>query len=311
MRSANASDSSEDSSDSSDSTTGSASPAGPDGPDAPTDAAPRAVTLDFWSTLFGDEPGTETGRTRLRLEGLAAALAAVEPAIGDEELAAAHATAGSRHMRLHAEGRDVPFEAQLTAFLEHLRPGLAATLDARTRAALEHAYAHPGLAAPPVPLAPDLPGVLGALRARGYRLAVISNTGRTPGRVLRQVMERAGVLDHFDVLTFSDEAELAKPATAIFTGTLAALGVAPAAAVHVGDLPRYDIAGAHRAGMAAILVGDRPRIHPELAGPPGPPDPAETPDAQIATLADLLDALDALAERLNWRVGTTSRGHAD
>jgi hypothetical protein len=63
--------------------------------------------------------------------------------------------------------------------------------------------------------------------------------------------------------------------------------------------------------MAAILVGDRPRIHPELAGPPGPPDPAETPDAQIATLADLLAALDALAERLNWRVGTTSRGHAD
>ena len=258
---------------------------------------PRAVTLDFWSTLFGDEPGSETQRTRLRLRGVATALAGVVPAIATEELAAAHAIAGAEHMRLHVEGRDVTFAAQLTAFLEHVRPGLAGMLDERAHAVLGDAYARPGLDAPPVPLAPDLPGVLAALRVRGLRLALISNTGRTPGYVLRQVMERVGILEYFDVLTFSDEVELAKPAIAIFADTLAALGVAPEAAVHVGDLPRYDIAGAHRAGMRAILVGERPRPHPELVGPPGPPDPAEIPDAQIASLAELPAALDALDGR--------------
>jgi putative hydrolase of the HAD superfamily len=250
------------------------------------------VTLDFWSTIFGDAPGVEARRQRLRVERVAAVLASIAPAISAEELAAAHHAASAEHIRMHGEGRDMTFGTRLTLFLEHLRPGLSATLDDPTRAALADAYASPGLVVPPLPLVPDLPGVLAALRARGPRLALISNTGSTPGRVLREVMGRAGVLEYFEVLTFSDEVELAKPATAIFTRTLAALGVAPEAAVHVGDLPRFDIAGAHRAGMMAILVGDSKPLLPTDAE--APVDPAATPDARIATVAELPAALDTL-----------------
>ena len=47
---------------------------------------------------------------------------------------------------------------------------------------------------------------------------------------------------------------IGKPAPAMFTAILEAAGVAASDAVVVGDNPEADIAGAHRAGCAAILV---------------------------------------------------------
>ena len=47
---------------------------------------------------------------------------------------------------------------------------------------------------------------------------------------------------------------IGKPAPAMFTAILDAAGVAPAECVVVGDNPDADVAGAHRAGCAAILV---------------------------------------------------------
>ena len=87
------------------------------------------------------------------------------------------------------------------------------------------------------------------LRARGLILGVISNTGRTPGRVLRQLLADAGLLPCFDVLVFSDEAGVRKPAAAIFRRVLSETGVDPARAVHVGDDAVSDVAGARGVGM--------------------------------------------------------------
>jgi HAD superfamily hydrolase (TIGR01450 family) len=47
---------------------------------------------------------------------------------------------------------------------------------------------------------------------------------------------------------------IGKPAPAMFTAILDAAGVAPFESVVVGDNPDADVAGAHRAGCAAILV---------------------------------------------------------
>jgi ribonucleotide monophosphatase NagD (HAD superfamily) len=47
---------------------------------------------------------------------------------------------------------------------------------------------------------------------------------------------------------------IGKPAPAMFTAILDAAGVAPSESVVVGDNPDADVAGAHRAGCAAILV---------------------------------------------------------
>ena len=91
-----------------------------------------------------------------------------------------------------------------------------------------------------------------ALRAGGLALGVISNTGRTPGWVLRRLLDDAGLLSCFDVLAFSDEMGTRKPAAEIFRRVLDEAGVIPTRAVHVGDDPVTDVAGARGVGMRAI-----------------------------------------------------------
>jgi putative hydrolase of the HAD superfamily len=90
---------------------------------------------------------------------------------------------------------------------------------------------------------------LGRLRAAGLRLALICDTGFTPGRVVRRLLDDAGLLDYLEVLCFSDEVGVPKPGNEIFAKALAELGARPPEAIHVGDLRRTDIAGARDFGM--------------------------------------------------------------
>jgi putative hydrolase of the HAD superfamily len=117
--------------------------------------------------------------------------------------------------------------------------------------ALDEAYCLPILSAPPVANA-GAAEVLAALSRRGLRLGLVCNTGRTPGRMLRIVLERLGLSRHLGVLTFSDEVGLRKPHPEIFLRTLAPLDAAPAAAAHIGDDVTTDVGGARRLGMRAI-----------------------------------------------------------
>jgi HAD superfamily hydrolase (TIGR01549 family) len=92
---------------------------------------------------------------------------------------------------------------------------------------------------------------LAALRAAHIRTGLVCDTGFTPGRVVRRLLEEAGLVEHLEVLAFSDEVGVPKPGHEIFAKVLAELGVRPPEAIHVGDLKRTDIAGAHDMGMHA------------------------------------------------------------
>ena len=92
---------------------------------------------------------------------------------------------------------------------------------------------------------------LDVLSAANIRLGLVCDTGFTPGRVVRRLLEDAGLADNLEVLGFSDEVGVPKPGSEIFAKVLAELGVRPPEAIHVGDLKRTDIAGAHDMGMHA------------------------------------------------------------
>jgi putative hydrolase of the HAD superfamily len=94
--------------------------------------------------------------------------------------------------------------------------------------------------------------LLAGLRAAGVRTALICDTGFTPGRVLRSLLARLGLLQHLEVAIFSDEIGVPKPHPRAFESALSALGTAAAGAVHVGDLRRSDVAGARAAGMTSV-----------------------------------------------------------
>lgn len=90
-------------------------------------------------------------------------------------------------------------------------------------------------------------GVLDELAARGLRLAVVSNWDAE----LPLVLERLGLGGRFAAVVTSAEAGAPKPDPRIFRLALERLGVAPEAAVHVGD-DRADEEGAHAAGIGFV-----------------------------------------------------------
>ncbi len=94
---------------------------------------------------------------------------------------------------------------------------------------------------------------LAALRARGFRLAVISNSD---GRI-RGLLDELELAAFFELIVDSGVFGVEKPDPRIFSDSLARLGVAPAKSLYIGDLYAVDVVGARAAGMHACLLGDR------------------------------------------------------
>ena len=108
-------------------------------------------------------------------------------------------------------------------------------------------------------LYPEIVTCLAQLRERGLAVAVASNfDSRLPG-----ILKGLGIADLAGPVIYSTAAGVAKPEPDIFHQALAALGVDPAQAVHVGDGLEPDYRGALAAGLSALLLvrqGERPAI---------------------------------------------------
>ena len=131
---------------------------------------------------------------------------------------------------------------------------------------------------------PEVPGVLEALRARGLALVVVSNWDVS----LHEVLATTGIAPLIDGAITSAETGVSKPRPEIFARGLELAGASPAEAIHVGDSPEHDVAGAIAAGIEPVLVA-----RAEAARPPVP-DPvagSAAPDlsgvATVRTLAEL------------------------
>lgn len=116
-----------------------------------------------------------------------------------------------------------------------------------------------------------------------YPLGLVSNG---PAGLQRPKLERFGLEGRFGAIAISGEAGVRKPDPAIFALALGPLGASPERAVHVGDSPAHDVAGARAAGVAAVWVnrGDWPDA--PLRGPSAPPH-AEVRGLREARLAIL------------------------
>lgn len=229
----------------------------------------QAVTFDFWGTLYEQ---TEAWPVRLAL------LQQTLKLDGDLGQALEHAHQLAHH-HWRTEQRSLPAASRLDAALAWL----GASIEPPVRARLVKGFEEALLQMPPTPI-PDVHRLLRALRERGVPMGLISDTGITPGRVLRSVMGGDELLSFFQHCTFSDEVGRAKPHPLPFRHTLDALGVEARSATHIGDLPETDIAGAKRVGMRAVL----------FTGSSGLREGAGQADAVLASYSDLESALRAL-----------------
>ncbi len=199
----------------------------------------RAVTYDCWGTLLKDRNWKGAMQTRisalvdsLDLDPAAAEALLMEAWAKHDEAWKQVETFGPGRMAsycLEKHGiEDDEALAQLTQEFEEA--SLDAGVDA-VEGALE---------------------TIEALEENDIRIGLICDTGLTPGRVVRELLDKVGLLSHLEVHCFSDEVGVPKPGNDIFAKALAELGARPPEAAHVGDLKRTDISGARDIGMHAI-----------------------------------------------------------
>lgn len=127
---------------------------------------------------------------------------------------------------------------------------------------------------------PDARPVLHALKQRGLRTGLLSNT-HWPRRQHEEWLARDGLLDLLDARIYTSDLEHVKPHPEAFAALLSALAVEPHHAVFVGDRLHDDIAGAKAVGMRAIWVRNT-----EV------PSYDVEPDAAVDELGDIVGVVD-------------------
>jgi FMN phosphatase YigB (HAD superfamily) len=199
----------------------------------------EAVTFDFWNTIARVPPGA---MTEARRRAVTAACEECGVEVEAELLARSLEEVGRRWEDSWAAG-------------EHLHPRESAAIlvgalgvEGAAEDLVAEAFLGAGREAE-LELSPHIGTVLRALGDRGLRIGIVCDVGFTRGELLRGLLEREGLLEHFSGWAFSDEVGHYKPSPRIFEAALGALGAEPTAAMHVGDLRRTDVAGAAALGM--------------------------------------------------------------
>src|SRR5262245_30255182 len=149
----------------------------------------KAITVDCWGTLFLDGPMCDERYAQQRLAGIETVLAASGITVSRQDLNRAYAVSARRLARIWAEHRDVPSSHYVTLLLESLDPTVPQRLSAASIEEMIEAYGLPARLVPPA-LDPGAVPACEKLAVSGIALAVVSNTMRTPGVVLRQILDR-------------------------------------------------------------------------------------------------------------------------
>ncbi len=255
------------------------------------DPSNAAVTLDLWLTLIA-EPTTGASfsqdRRRIRVDNAIDALAGLGKVLERTQLAAAFDAATAEINCGHARGTDMNFHDRIVRTLASIDENLPVEIGVSGVRQVAQAVDAAFDRWPPA-LLPGALQTLDSLSSMGVKLALISNTGFSSGSAYYRFLNSTGLDAFFEVITLSGDAEVAKPSPEIFTGTLESLGVDPGRAIHVGDNPVADVAGAAAIGMATVWISGS-----------GSPALTAKPDYIVTDVGETpLAVADWLAKRVN------------
>jgi putative hydrolase of the HAD superfamily len=217
--------------------------------------ATRAILFDLGNTLVGYYTSTEFPLVLRRcLRECACALGQSEDPGRDEDLF-------ERALLLNREQSDYAVRP-LAARLQELF-GADESLDEASARALDAAFLKSIFAT--ARLDPQAVPLLEALRGRGIKTAIVSNTPwGSPAGAWRAELTRHGLLEKVDATVFCMDVGWRKLHRAPFDRALSLLDVVPADALFVGDDHRWDIVGAQNAGLRPVLLeSDVPKSKPD------------------------------------------------
>jgi len=209
----------------------------------------EAITFDFWNTLY---KGPANRRVyEKRMSDVQEVLRQEGHVFDFEEVGHAFQTVWEKAAFMQrAYGEDPTPRGHVDFALQELK----VNIDEECKEKLYQTYIRTLLEIPPE-MNDDVQETLPLLFER-YRLAVICNTGVTPGSILRTLMKQDGIIQYFDFLVFSDEVGWAKPNVEIFKYTLEHIHVDSRQAAHIGDDEITDIIRCQK-GRTYVLCGWR------------------------------------------------------
>jgi len=239
----------------------------------------------------------------MRCEGLREVLSSIGLSLSLGALLEAHEDSAARLQAIWRRNEHVSTMDQIRLIVRIASGnGIDLPRDSQVISALERAYNEPLIAFPPA-LNEDALVTLEGMRERVRRIGLISNTGRSPGVALRELLQKLGILKFFTVTVFSDEAGCRKPDKRIFDLAARELGAELGNTIHVGDNPEADVWGAKQAGMRAVLFDypvpetfkqERGSLFALSRTDRQVPDSEIRPDARICSLRDALLFVDSL-----------------
>ena len=219
----------------------------------------KAITFDLWNTLFKDK-----SYSKYRLEVLIKFLQARTLFYDFERIKQAYDTYFS-HLGYNPENASyfhIYNKERVLNLLKALNLELTSSNVQKITKIMEESM----LRDPPS-LKDGVKETLEGL-APYYKIGIISDTGITPGYVIRKVLDEYNILQYFQATIFSDEIGFYKPHSHPFKKALKKLKCKPDHSIHVGDLLQTDVIGAKAFGMRAIWLNDTnqlklPEIRPD------------------------------------------------
>jgi putative hydrolase of the HAD superfamily len=175
----------------------------------------QLVSFDIWGTLLTSNPVFSPARTELFARVFNKPIDEVRAAVREADIAADN---DSEH-----DGIDRDLKDRLKRIGELLHTPL--TLSGDDLKAFESDLRMLALQFPPMLIDPNTIQILTDLRAKGFKIGLLSNTGFFSGTTMRAILEKVGVLQLTDVQVFSNELGFAKPDPRIFMQLAEATGV--------------------------------------------------------------------------------------
>ncbi len=205
------------------------------------------ISIDFWNTIVVAHTNGEE-RHKARYDALIERAAGYNESLTKDRIDQAHTYASQRFDEIWIDEQRTPNSPELVAFtLEKL----GIRFSENETAEITRIYEESLMDGPP-----DLaPGVADAVKhlSEKYKLAIISDTMFSPGRVLREFLHGHDILQYFSAFSFSDEVGVSKPHPKMYKKVLSETGTGVSGSFHIGDMQRTDITGAKAMGMGAIL----------------------------------------------------------
>jgi putative hydrolase of the HAD superfamily len=211
----------------------------------------KTVTVDFWNTLYNSKGGFE--RNKFRQRALIQELDRYDRIVRKNEFDAAMKSSWEFFNKIWFDERRTPKPEETITYIWNY---LKMEKNPQSIERISEAFADSTLVHPP-----DLnPGAKEAIEqlSEDFNLAIVSDTGFASGKLLKELLEKDGIIDYFDYFSFSDETNVSKPHPRAFQIVLEHFECEPGEAIHIGDIEKTDIKGAIEAGMHAIRYsGDK------------------------------------------------------